>query len=385
MTISFVTPTIINLDAAFTFGMSVKGKESAIGFFGTGLKYAVATLLRTGHLVTIWVDGTSHLFDTMKKDHRGQGFEVVCLDGKPLGFTTELGKNWELWMAFRELHSNTLDEDGHTLPHEYDGHLNGVSIIEVTGLGIDKAYLERRETFCDGKVLCESSYLKIRHGSTNKLYYRGVRAYTNDKPGVFTYDLMEKQTLTEDRTFSSSWSALHSLKTAIASMESVECLRSILQAPAGSLERSLDFSSATPSLAFLQVVSECFRSEFLNPSARELGRLHNLGRDDQIMELDAIQTKQLDRAVSFLKSLDFDVTRYPIKVCELHGPLALAKDGVIFLSPQLFRKGTKYVALGIFEEFIHMSEGVHDETREMQTLLFEIIMSLGERVVGEPL
>jgi hypothetical protein len=52
------------IDAASirTFGVSVKEGENPIGFFGTGLKYALAILLRTGHKVTIQSGTSKHRF-----------------------------------------------------------------------------------------------------------------------------------------------------------------------------------------------------------------------------------------------------------------------------------------------------------------------------------
>ena len=47
MTVSFITPGQIDLENVFTFGISAKESDNPIGFFGTGLKFAIATLLRT--------------------------------------------------------------------------------------------------------------------------------------------------------------------------------------------------------------------------------------------------------------------------------------------------------------------------------------------------
>lgn len=388
MTISFCTPGAIDLQAAFTFGISAKENENPIGYFGTGLKYAIATLLRTGHKISLITGGDRHEFTRESYEHRGKSFELVCLDGKSLNFTTELGKNWEIWMAFRELHSNTLDEKGTTTdkpPHLCNNH-HDATIIEVEGPGIETAFAERTKVFCSGVIVAENDKVKIRHGQSAFLYYRGVRAMTLQKPSMFTYDIQTKQTLTEDRTFAYSWSAEADLKMAIASIDDPDFLRTILSsAPKESFEFGINFEGAEPSHAFLEVAEESFRSEFLNPSARRLMKKHRTGHEEPEIELDVIQKKQLERAINFLTRIGFEVTRYPVKVCELHGPLAQAKNGTIYLTPQLFRMGTKYLALGVFEEFLHLSEGCLDETRKMQTILFETVLSMGEKILGEPL
>ena len=105
------------LDPRFlsTFGCSVKESDNPIGWFGTGLKFAIAVLLRTGHSIRV-LTGTRQLEITTRTDTlRGQSFAFVCVDGEPAGFTTELGKNWELWMAYRELYCNTKDEPAATI------------------------------------------------------------------------------------------------------------------------------------------------------------------------------------------------------------------------------------------------------------------------------
>ena len=95
-----------------TFGINAKNNDSAIGYFGTGLKYAIAIILREGCKIAINSCGNSYKFSLKEQTIRGKSFSVICMNGNPLGFTTELGKNWELWMAYRELHCNTLDEGG---------------------------------------------------------------------------------------------------------------------------------------------------------------------------------------------------------------------------------------------------------------------------------
>ena len=46
--IVFENPGEIDIRSISTFGVSVKEGDNPIGFFGTGLKYAIVVLLRTG-------------------------------------------------------------------------------------------------------------------------------------------------------------------------------------------------------------------------------------------------------------------------------------------------------------------------------------------------
>src|SRR6185437_6468608 len=95
-----------------TFGVSVKESENPIGFFGTGLKYALAILLRTKHRITIQSGERVLHVGTREAVVRGERFDLITLDGEPLGFTTQVGKTWAVWMAYRELYCNARDEGG---------------------------------------------------------------------------------------------------------------------------------------------------------------------------------------------------------------------------------------------------------------------------------
>ena len=388
MTISFITPGHIDLDAAFTFGMSGKINDNPIGFFGTGLKFAIATLLRTGHVIKIIRAGSKHALTVETKEYRGKNFSTVMMDGKSLGFTTELGKLWEVWMAFRELHSNTLDEGGKTTDAKFElcADHSDATIIQVDGVGIEQAYIKRSDIFCASPILAKNEKIEIRDGSRGNIFYRGVRALDMRKSGMFTYNILEPQTLTEDRNLKYDWSANSTITQGIADLEDIDLLRTILTcAPEGSYEANIDFEGATPSQAFLSVCRESHKSQFLNKSARKLSERLTVFEDGGEHELDKIQQTQLEKAIDFLVKIGFEVTRYPIIVKELYGPHAMARNGTIYLSPQCFREGTKYLAGAIYEEFLHLSEGVLDETREMQTMLFRTIMTMGEKLLGEPI
>jgi hypothetical protein len=53
----FSNPGTLELDFVKLMGVSVKESADPIGFFGTGLKYAMATALRLGGEMTIFTNG----------------------------------------------------------------------------------------------------------------------------------------------------------------------------------------------------------------------------------------------------------------------------------------------------------------------------------------
>jgi hypothetical protein len=138
----------LDIRAIKTFGVNSKDdKESAIGYFGTGLKYAIAILLRNGHDISIYTGGVKYDFGVNRSKIRHDEFDIVTMNGEELGFTTELGKNWEMWQAFRELNSNTLDEKGTAYKGIGCVPQNDRTYVTVTGLDFEKLWGDRDHYF----------------------------------------------------------------------------------------------------------------------------------------------------------------------------------------------------------------------------------------------
>ena len=93
-TVFFSNDGEMDILGATIMGVHVKEGSNPIGHFGTGLKFAIATLLRTGHAVKIYVGEKLYNFDVEKVNIRGKDFDVVCMTCVRLGFTTDTGKNW---------------------------------------------------------------------------------------------------------------------------------------------------------------------------------------------------------------------------------------------------------------------------------------------------
>lgn len=86
--------------------------EQTIGFFGSGVKYAIAGLLKRGIPFQVWRGTEPIEFTTEKVVMRDTEFDRILIDGKPTSMTTSMGPKWELWMLVRELYANAIDEGG---------------------------------------------------------------------------------------------------------------------------------------------------------------------------------------------------------------------------------------------------------------------------------
>jgi len=99
----------IDAQALCLMGASVKDTGS-IGEFGSGLKYALATLLRCGIPFEVW-SGLRQIKITVENEtFRGEHFGVIYIDGKATSITTRTGPKWHVRDAVREIWSNALDE-----------------------------------------------------------------------------------------------------------------------------------------------------------------------------------------------------------------------------------------------------------------------------------
>jgi len=244
MKVAFVTPTSIPITAFNTFGVNAKMKDDAIGRFGTGLKYAVAVILRLGGEVEVWIDGVRHVFYTKPTNFRDKQFDMVRMKRATglgrwfytkLPFTTELGKDWQLWQAYREVESNTRDENGETILLDDslgDGFVfvgvddeegwevpsKGTVIVlhheHLADLWSEKDYpvfLER--DFAE--VVYEDSFVRISNHESKYLYFNGIRCYDLRNPAKLTYDFKREIELTEDRTIKNIWWIEHLLSDVI--------------------------------------------------------------------------------------------------------------------------------------------------------------------------
>lgn len=390
--IIFRNQGLIDLAAIRTLGVSVK-EEGAIGYFGTGLKFAIATILRGGGSISIHRGEQEHRFATVEKDVRGKPFHIVTMDGQELGFTTTLGRDWQPWMAFRELACNALDEGGRFYAERFDvGEISAdETVVVVCSEEIEDAYYSRSEILLETAPVYANDYIEIRPGKSHHLYYRGVRVHKFGYPTAQTYNLLRKIDLTEDRTLKYWWEADDHIARGLAQCDREELVLAALTCGDDYHEHSLSFSEAfKPSPTFLRVAAglrgRLDNIKDANPSAMKMARLlslSDLGPSESV-ELHPLERSRFEKAKAFLIASGYNIDRYPITIVDdlgdgIHG---LAKEDRIFIAKAAFQKGTKEVAATLFEEFAHLRTGHGDMTRELQTWLMDELLFHAEKNAG---
>lgn len=271
----FSTPGLIPIEAFTVFGMNAKpNSKNPFGFFGTGLKIAIAVCLRMDQEVVIWRGKDKYTFYTKKEDFRGKEFRKIRMKRETwhvgdifrksyheLPFTTELGKHWELWQAFREFQTNTMDENGSTYLGDHQEvyalqrALEDNTCITVTGSKFVDEFHDRARNFLpDGLTVREGDEsLQVIDRPSKHVYYRGVRVWDLKEEAQYTYNFLRTIDLTEDRTAKypfllESWICEHIMQS-----EDESFLEKTVSNPlSGRWERSLsyNYTSVTPSSSF---------------------------------------------------------------------------------------------------------------------------------------
>lgn len=392
--ICFENDGLIELDTLRLMGVSVKS-EGAIGYFGTGLKFAVATLLRTGHAITIQAGRDTYPITVEPLTVRGASFEGVRLGDERLGFTTQLGKNWEPWQAFRELHSNALDEggDSYRIEQEPVPHENKTRIL-VSGTGVEEAFDERDIIFLpkDLEPIIEDFSLQFFDRPSSFLYYRGVRVHSLGNRSLFTWNIKHvssgaRPVLTEDRTLDSHAQLVARIQgaEALVQLSNAEIAARTVTAK-GSFEfedlpwHTVDY----PSKEWLEGVGSVVRKHEVPEGVMKIFVRNDLKNrsGEAPAETDDTEEKAIQEALTLLNTgLRCPLKREDVTVVEVlmngalgqcSGPLS---DKKIYISRECVAQGRRRIASTLFEEWMHRDVGLEDYTRRFQDYLLDRLIA----------
>lgn len=392
----FMNNGTFDLRGMLTMGLSAKQDDSAIGFFGTGFKYAVAIILRnqgTIKITTKGEDGFIYTYDFFVKqeDFRGKQVDFIYIRCETTGdvinsnFTTRMGINWQGWMAFRELYCNCIDERGEISTELKNGF---DTVIEVNCLPIIEAFNDKDNYILPSNLtpIASSPEIDIYENLSTYIYYKGIAVLKADNL-AFSYNIKTHIELTEDRTVKEQWYIWNYIKTNAQRCENEKYIETILQADCK--ERDLSFNADYfVGNKFAEVSERLSKSEKGIPESVRLLLKKKTIKDRNFPEfaLNQVQQMSFDKAVSFLAMIDIPISQFPIKFVNGLGDnvMGRALDGTIYISEIPFQMGTKQIASTLMEEWVHLKLGCSDFDRKMQNWLFDKILSLGETIVSEP-
>ena len=363
----FQNKGLLDIAAITTMGVSVK-RPGSFGYFGTGLKFSIATILREGGQISIHIGEEIYRFTTQTEEIRGQSFDLVLMNGMRLGFTTQLGRNWKPWMVLRELACNAMDEEGGEFFHVEDGspagHGRNMTTVVVNWDDLDEAYRHRAEIFCDTTILTTvQDKLEVRSGMSSQFYYRGVRVYALEKASRYTYNILATQMLTEDRTLQGSYSATKIIRNFWRTCEDKTLLSGALidceKFFEGQINYATEYGDEPLSKAIVDVVMDArLRNEKdINKSALEAVLALNRQRKE-VTHTSTIRDDSgpIPRVLTALERMGIQVTSDIVVLDELPGDLlSLAEHGRIYIRASLANKGNpRKLALEIVYRFLDL-------------------------------
>jgi len=387
-TVFFTNAGEIDPISICTFGVNAKETDNPVGYFGTGLKYSIAIILREGGKITIFNGKKKYAFTKKEKLIRGKLFNIIYMNGDPLGFTTELGKNWKQWQAFRELYCNAKDEDG-GVSDEKAKPKKGQVLVEVESDSFHQCYENMGDFILNTKPYLKTDKCDIHEGGGHVVYYQNIRIYEGREHALYTYNIKKDLDITEDRTAAHLHQVKERAANAIFTCENEDIIFKSIHAFDGSFESGLRYdydATLTPSNLFLDIAEAEYRKPTANKTlTKVLAKYRDL--PDMIeVSLNEVNKVMLHRSINFCKRIGYEVDTYKIIVTDslTGGIMGQAKNNKIYISIDTFGMGTKYLASTLIEEYLHLKTGHGDMTRELQSYLFNEIVNFGELMIGEP-
>jgi hypothetical protein len=331
----------IDIRALTTMGVNVK-EGNAFGYFGTGLKYAMSVLISSGHEMVVCIGENVLEINSSSEIIRGEEFNIMTVDGSAMGFTSDLGKNWTVKDAFRELACNAMDEGGSYHDGDVPEPQEGRTVIVVKGEGIEEAYQDRDDIFFSSVAeVFDGDVLDCAEENSWSVYYQGVKVY--EIASLFKYNIHRGITLTEDRTARHHWE----LDDAIADYILSEAPAHIVEAAvscsdSAMLENNLHYESnnVKVSQTFIDVVKERVdNKDFVVQSARSLLReMGILKKTREISTADESDQQRLENALKdILKhtTLTEDTEIYVVEDEEDTRMVEFADDGNVYVTEQI--------------------------------------------------
>ena len=391
-TVSFKSNGLIDPLCITTIGVSVKESENPIGFFGTGLKYAIAIILRSGGEVTVWRGKEPLKFASAERVIRGKPVQIVTMNGHEIGFTTDLGKHWKMWQAFREIYCNTVDEGGKAT-FGMEEPTDDTTTVHVCLQEFAECFANIDQYILLTTPIYNGPLVAFHPGPTSAIFYRSIRVGERvvNKPFKFAPNLVARVDLTEDRTLKDQWTAHYHIAQAILKCEDEAFLGRWLSASDEYAEHHIDvdYPSVEPSSAFLKVAMDLAGdlSRPCNITVSKVLARHKTPPSPVPAILLPTEKSALQEAVKFCHALGYAVDEFPVVVVESLGKHILGVANMeqrrILIARRAISMGHMQLASTLIEEWAHIKHEYEDCSREMQNWLFEQVTRLGEAYLDE--
>jgi hypothetical protein len=407
-------------------GASTKRNDSGkIGFFGSGNKYAIATLIKHG--IKFYIFSGDKKIDIATEDivFRDMTFKKILIDGQATSLTTDMGPLWEPWMAVREWVSNSIDEGAYNVVAGTEnvagreGYTrffveHDPSISEMIENWNSYFTFDREDAItqnADGKI-----FPQIDENNNIVLYRKGIRVFFDTgMTSLYQYDLTS-YVINESRLIDSVHKAECQTCMFLSKTSDVSVARKILAKAfiEDHWEARLPWRWGCSSLNStwrtaidnhviivdnvsgyfmdIQQSKPCYivSIEMATQIKRSFSDVKIYGMDDagetvgikQVVP-SAKQQFLLKECVKFCEDTQYNIG-YPIEIVEFDDMAVLGRafEGKILLASRLFEEGKKEIVRTLIEENEHLKTGLKDCSRAFQNHLFNLFLTEKEERFG---
>lgn len=379
-TIILTTPGILHPESWSIMGINAKpDNDSPIGFFGTGMKMALAVLIRENATVSIVTPNGMYEFGKETKEFRGKTFDVITCNNRELGFTTELGKQWQLEGAYRELVSNTMDEGGEWGRHPV---LIQDSTIYITHNKFAECYDNHENIFVGSRVpIASSDKLNIYKGD-GEIFYRGVKVGSIEN-AMYSYELLDEVKLTEDRTIFNIYDVYRSIERGIEKLTDKSILKCLFTAKQPNWEADRGYYGIW-GIAMKEVVAEIWEESPTKLISNLQQQIRSQLPDAEFnqIEIPERHERMLAKAKEFLGKMGYNV-KAKIKYISNDDNLNIAfvHSEIIHLTERSFDQGLFFLITTLLEEHCH-TIGYSDESRRFEQFLMNELVKAWSNHLG---
>lgn len=424
-------------------GASTKRDEKGkIGFFGSGLKYSIAYMMRKGIDFKIFSGMNEIKFSTVTEQLKGMGFDRICINGKETSYTVTMGPTWtQDWFVLREVYCNALDESTCQIVREtaYVQPSEGktrIYIERTPELAVvinnwDSYFAEDRTPLFtseeiytyylgneDDSILDQK--VSVYDKNSGSLFRRGIRVYQRDD---YMYDYnCHGVNINEDRTAKNPGAMSHVIANLFAIFANDGWIKSILRSSMDE-NMSMEYMSLSScdihepvnkvwiefSQNNLLVVRELsgryteevntYRGEvFFVPASFARGlkkkepNIQIMGMGNVIGNMSYTECPMSNKMNFLIKEVlnSLNEMRYPVPFEIIAADFdkedlmgcADVKNKKIVIATSTFDKGRREIAMTIMEETEHLRSGLADKVRQFQNHLFSSWLKSMEEANG---
>src|SRR6476620_3159773 len=414
-------------------GASTKrGQAGKIGFFGSGLKYSIAYMMRKGIEFRIFSGDNELEFSTSPEKLKDQTFERICINGNPTSYTVTMGPTWkEDWFVLREIYCNALDESNCVVVKDASvvAPAKGktrIYIEKITGLDMvmscwDRYFADERTPLFEYPDIYTSSLgwndgsqpngnkqtVKVYSKTAGVLYRRGINVHEYSRR-LYDYDFPHVD-INEDRTAKSSGSLDYTFLDMMGHFVSEDWVKSVLNSgkeePKSQEYNALMWSKSDMFISdkwirfsnentlVVREISGKYEQEILASRkevyylpasfARQVKKAHPstciMGMGSIVDEMYLTEVERtpkqdflIKEVLKALSEMQYEVL-YDIHIATFESESVLGhadtKDKKIYLAKELFDMGRREIAMTLIEENEHIRSNKGDETRAFQTHL----------------